>query len=382
MTHDDVYDDYADKLPEKVISKVRSEISDDKDDEFVRDALSRVHTRYQEALAAPGEDVGIVGAESIGEPGTQMTLNTFHFAGVSEVDVTTGLPRLIEILDARKTLDSEFINVYLNEPYNEGEDIQWAADQLRETLLKDVSEELTLDMGSRTLTVIPDDDRLDDLDMTVKDVSKRLKRSSRGYNMDVQPDKIVFEPGDKGDSVEEIFKLKEKLKDVRVHGIKDIEQVLAVNRDGEYMMITSGTNLKQVLKEDFVDETRTYSNDLYEIEKMFGIEATRQFIVNELQDVIQDQGIDVDVRHLLLVADAMTRSGEVQGINRYGVVKEKQSVLARASFETPIRHLIRAGMTGERDPLNSVVENVMINQPIPSGSGLTSLTVKPEDNEE
>ena len=381
MTHEDIYDEYDDKLPDQLIKRVKDELGDDADEDLVEASLERLRDEYKDALAVPGEDVGIVGAESIGERGTQMTLNTFHFAGVSEVDITTGLPRLIEILDARKTLDSEFINVYLNEPYNEGDDVEWAADQLRETLLKDVSDELTLDMGSRTLTVIPDDDRLDDLDMTVKDVSKRLKRSSRGYNMDVQPDKIVFEPGDKGDNVEEIFKLKEKLKDVRVHGVKDIEQVLVVNRDDEYMMITSGTNLKQVLKKDFVDDTRTYSNDLYEIEKMFGIEATRQFIINELQDVMQDQGIDIDMRHIMLVADAQTRSSEVQGINRYGVVKEKQSVLARASFETPIRHLIRAGMTGERDPLNSVVENVMINQPIPTGSGLTSLTVEHEETE-
>jgi DNA-directed RNA polymerase subunit A" len=373
MTH---FEDYQDKLPQKILDNVKNNLPDDADDDFTLEVLKRVHQEYKEALAVPGEDVGIIGAESIGEPGTQMTLNTFHFAGVAEMNVTTGLPRLIEVLDARKTLKSEFVNVYLNEPYNEGEETQLAADKLRETTLEDVSDEIKLDMGSLELTIILDKDRLDDLEMTVSKVSKRLKRRSRGYNMEVEKDTITFTPGKKGNSIEELFKLKEKLKEVRVHGVKGIEQVLVVKRDDEFMMITSGTNLKKILKKDFVDETRTHSNDIYEIEKQFGIEATRQLIVNELMKVIEEQGLDVNVRHIMLVADTMTKSGSVQGINRYGIVKEKQSVLARASFETPIKHLVGAGMTGEKDPLNSVVENVMINQPVPAGSGLPRLKVQ------
>lgn len=376
------FEDYEEKLPKNILDNVKSAVGEDADKELVEKVLQRVHKEYKDAIAVPGENVGVISAESIGEPGTQMTLNTFHFAGVAEMNVTTGLPRLIEVLDARKTLSSRSMTVYLNEPYNEGENVQEAADKIRETLLEDIADEIELDMSDRTLEIHLDTDRIEALGKTPKDISKRLKRSSRGYSMKVTGNKITFSPGKKGDSVEEVFKLKEKIKGVRVAGLKGIEQVLIVKKDGEFVMMTSGSNLKRVLKKSFVDETRTYSNDIYEIEKQFGIEATRKMIVNEIVNVVEEQGIDVDDRHIMLVADTMTTSGELQGINRYGIVKEKQSVLARASFETPIKHLIGAGMHGEYDPLTSVVENVMINQPVPSGSGLISLKVSHKQEEQ
>jgi DNA-directed RNA polymerase subunit A" len=125
-----------------------------------------------------------------------------------------------------------------------------------------------------------------------------------------------------------------------------------------------------------VDPSKTITNNIYEIEIRLGIEASRQLIINELMKVIEEQGLNVNVRHIMLVADAMCMSGRVLGINRYGIVKEKPSVLARASFETPINHIINAALAGETDPLNSVIENVMMNQPIPVGTGLPGLIVK------
>ena len=109
---------------------------------------------------------------------------------------------------------------------------------------------------------------------------------------------------------------------------------------------------------------------------LLGIEAARQCVMNEIQKVLDNQGIDIDVRHIMLAADTMTASGEVLGINRYGIVKEKPSVLARASFETPLKHIFNAAIVGEGDSLNSVIENVMINQPVPLGTGLPKLVMK------
>ncbi|MCX8147613.1 MAG: DNA-directed RNA polymerase subunit A'', partial [Candidatus Woesearchaeota archaeon] len=80
----------------------------------------------------------------------------------------------------------------------------------------------------------------------------------------------------------------------------------------------------------------------------------------------------------MLVADMMCASGLIKGITRYGIISEKSSVLARASFETPIKYLIEASLVGERDELRSVVENVMLNQPVPIGTGLPGLAVKME----
>ena len=151
---------------------------------------------------------------------------------------------------------------------------------------------------------------------------------------------------------------------------------MPVKRKDEFIIITAGSSLKKVLALDFVDPTRTLSNDLYEIAGTFGIEAARQAIIDEVFKVIEAQGLNVDIRHIMLVADTMCISGWIKGITRYGVVSEKASVLARASFETPIKHIINAALTGEVDYLNSVVENVMLNQPVPVGTGLPGLVTK------
>jgi len=127
---------------------------------------------------------------------------------------------------------------------------------------------------------------------------------------------------------------------------------------------------------DEVDETRTTTNDVFEVLNVLGVEAARQIIINEASKVIQDQGLDVDIRHIMLVADVMTNTGDVKGITRGGITGEKKSVLARASFETPMKHIVNASLIGEDDELNSVIENVMLNQPVPVGTGLPDLVAK------
>jgi len=154
--------------------------------------------------------------------------------------------------------------------------------------------------------------------------------------------------------------------------------VLPVKRKDEYIILTSGTNLAKVMELEFVDATRTTCNDIHEINEVLGIEAGRQAIIDEVVKVIEAQGLNVDIRHIMLASDTMCQSGRIKGITRYGVVSEKASVLARASFETPIKHVINAALMGEVDTLNSVVENVMLNQLVPVGTGLPGLLQKKE----
>ena len=118
------------------------------------------------------------------------------------------------------------------------------------------------------------------------------------------------------------------------------------------------------------------TNNIVEINAVLGIEAAREAIILEVLKVLEAQGLDIDIRHILLVADTMTTSGSVKGVTRYGVVSEKASVLARASFETPLRHVMNAALSGEEDFLDSVVENVMLNQAVPIGTGLPGLITK------
>lgn len=364
--------EYANKLPEKLLKDLEENIPKGTSPTKQKKIFAAVYDEYKSSLAEPGESVGIISAESIGEPSTQMTLNTFHLAGVSEVSVTTGLPRIIEVLDGRKNISTTAMEIYLKEPYNKGKDITKVAAQLKETSLGGFITEIDINISSATLTMTLSKEKLELAELNIKKIVKLLEKSFKGYNFTEEDVKIHIKSS-KEENINELYKMREKAKGIFVHGIKGLKQVIPVKRGEEHLIMTAGTNLKEVYKLDFVDTTQTISNDIFEVEKLLGIEAARQLIIDEINKVLDGQGIPIDIRHILLVAETMTTSGHVLGINRYGIVKEKPSVLARASFETPIRHLISAALVGERDQLNSVIENVMLNQPIPVGTGLPSL---------
>ncbi|MEM2463023.1 MAG: DNA-directed RNA polymerase subunit A'', partial [Candidatus Pacearchaeota archaeon] len=173
-----------------------------------------------------------------------------------------------------------------------------------------------------------------------------------------------------------LYKLKEKLKKTLVAGIKNIKQVLPRKKDNDYVILTAGSNLKEVMNVKGVDKERTTTNNIFEIASVLGIEAARQAIIEEAKKVIEKHGINIDEKHIKLVADAMTSSGEIKGITRVGIISDKSSILARASFETPIKHFVNAAINGASDHLVSVVENIILNQPVPIGTGLPGLLVK------
>lgn len=370
----EIFKKYQDKIPNSLIVEIKENIPDDCSLERLENILKNVVVEYKNSLAAPGESVGVISAESIGEPGTQMTLNTFHFAGVSEMNVTTGLPRLIEILDARKTIATETMNIYLKEEYAKGKDIKAISEKVKELRVEDVVEEIDINMAENKLQITLDKKKMKKVGLTSTKALSQLKKGVKAFDFDLNTEYTINVSG-KNTDITTLYKLKEKLKKVYIHGVKGISQVLVVKRDDEYVILTAGANLKDVFKLDFVDQTRTHSNNLHEVEKHFGIEAARELIVRELMNVVESQGLDVNVRHILLVADTMCLSGKILGINRYGIVKEKSSLLARASFETPMKHLINASLVGESDQLNSVIENVMLNQPVPIGTALAGITV-------
>jgi len=372
----DIYKEYKSKLPPKVIDDIKANVPAKIGVKKLRKILELTLEEYEHMSVEAGEAVGLVGAESIGEPGTQMTLNTFHFAGVAEMNVTMGLPRIIEILDGSKSLSTPMMEIYLKSPYSKGKNMKDIAMLIKETKLKSVAKEIVVNIGDFTLEIELNTKALKAVDLNPVKVTKLISTAVKGFNTKGTGDKIVMKQRGKNEELNALFKLKEKVKQVYISGIKGISQVLPVKRDDEFVIITAGTNLTGVLGLEYVDPTRTISNDLYETTKVLGIEAARQSIINEVSKVINAQGLNVDIRHIMLVADIMCANGGIKGITRYGVVSEKSSVLAKASFETPIKHLISASLVGEIDDLNSVVENVMINQPVPIGTGLPGLVTK------
>ena len=152
MAIKDVAKKYEGKMPESLIKEVEANLSKETDKEAEK-IFEAVLKEYEESLAEPGENVGLIGAESIGEPGTQMTLNTFHFAGVSELQVTTGLPRLIEILDARKTVASNHMEIYLTKDALKKEDVKILAARIKETKLSDLIKEIKIEILDNQMIV-------------------------------------------------------------------------------------------------------------------------------------------------------------------------------------------------------------------------------------
>ncbi|MDY6780145.1 MAG: DNA-directed RNA polymerase subunit A'', partial [Halobacteria archaeon] len=110
------------ELPDRLRQKVRDAVEKEEvDEDELESIIAAVESRHEDTRVDPLEPVGTVSAQSIGEPGTQMTMNTFHYAGVAEIDVTQGLPRLIEIVDARKEPETPMMTVHLKD--------EWANDR-------------------------------------------------------------------------------------------------------------------------------------------------------------------------------------------------------------------------------------------------------------
>ena len=319
-----------------------------------------------------GEAIGIVAAQSFGESSTQMVLNTFHMAGVSEMQVTMGLPRIIEIFDARKKPSSPKMEVYLNQNYNDEKNAKVLAEKIKEVTLKEISSEINLNFSDKKIEIVIDPKGLRQTHTSTKKVVERL--NDIGFKSRESANGITLNASDM--TFRDIYKLKEKLKETIISGVKGVEQILVVKKGRDYVVMTLGTNLKEILKMKEVNKDKTISNDLYEMADVFGIEVARQLIINEISDTLSSQGLNIDMRHLKLVADAMTNIGIVKGVTRMGIIAQKSSILARATFETPVKQFVNASVKGTGDKLSSVIENIILNQPIPVGTGLPGLLVK------
>ncbi len=330
--------------------------------------VSKAHTKGE---VSPGEAIGLVTAQSFGEASTQMVLNTFHMAGVAEMQVTAGLPRIIEIFDARKKPSSPKMEIYLNKEFNNEEQAKILAEKIKEVKLKEISSEVNLDFGSKKIQIVLDKDGLKRTHMTMKKAVEKL--NDMGFDVKDESSAIILDASSY--EFKEIYKLKEKLKNTIISGIKGVEQILIVKRGRDFVIITLGTNLKEMVKLKEVDSSKIVSNDLHEVAGIFGIEAARQLIIDEIKEVINSQGLDIDERHLKLAADAMTNTGDVKGVTRMGIIAQKASILARATFETPTKQFVNAIIKGQTDKLESVIENIILNQPVPVGTGLPGLAV-------
>ncbi len=372
---EDLIEKWKIKMPLRLIEKTLELLPENITKKEAEEKLKKVRETWIKSLLEPGEGIGVVTAQTFGERGTQMTLNTFHYAGVAEMNVTTGLPRLIEILDGRKDISTKMMEIYLEEPSkHDPEKTKEFALKIKETPLQELLEEIWIDLTNLQLHAKLKENPT--IKVTPEKLQKILETSFKTFKFSIKNNEIIAKPKGKSEAINNLYRLKSKIKKVVISGIRGIKAVLPVRRGDEYIIVTSGTNLKAILKLKGVDKYRTLTNDIFEIASVLGIEAARQAIFREIKKVVEEQGLEIDERHISLISDLMCFSGKVKGVTRYGVVKEKPSVLMRASFEIPIRHFVDAAISGEVDELRSVIENVMVNQPTPIGTGLPGLTIK------
>lgn len=339
--------------------------------------LSRVRTQFEGALIEPGEAVGTVAAQSIGEPGTQMTLKTFHFAGVAEFTVTQGLPRLIEIVDARRNPSTPMTEVYLDEEHRK--DLEKAKDvarKIRLTRVEDIASNYSLDYSEMIINIEIDLELLHDKGLDIETAKATIEKVKK-IEVTAQGNIITVNP--KIEKIKDLQKFASKLRQMPIKGLLPIKrtQITKDPEKGEFVIYTEGTDFVKTLRIPGVDQKRIYTNHTYEIAETLGIEAARNSIIKESMAVLKAQGLDVDIRHITLVSDLMTSNGDVRQIGRHGISGQKTSVLARASFEITVKHLLEACLQGEADNLRGITENVIVGQMIPLGTGAIDLMMNP-----
>ncbi len=380
----------SERLPKRIYDELETKLKETAEKygltpEEAKSIIEHVIIEYENSLIEPGEPVGTVAAQSIGEPGTQMTLRTFHYAGVRELNVTLGLPRFIELVDARREPSTPMMTIYLDEEHRYSEEkAKEVARRIEFTRIVNVASEIDIDLARFAIVVKLDPVMLNDKGVTVDQVKKVLEKLKLGEVKEDPNDPytllVMLEPSEMV-SIIDLQKKRDKILNAKIKGIKKIRRVIiqstVVDGKTEYYLITEGSNLKEVLDVPGVDAKRVRTNNIHEIEEVLGIEAARLALIEEMKNVLDEQGLDVDIRHLMLVADIMTHTGRVRQIGRHGVSGEKSSVLARAAFEMTSQNLFDAAVRGEEDNLRGVTETVIVGGVINMGTGMVELYMRP-----
>lgn len=361
---------------------------------FIRLCLDK----YKQAHVEPGHAVGAVGAQSIGEPGTQMTLKTFHFAGVAGMSITQGVPRIKEIINASKTISTPVITCPL-ENKKQIEVAKVVKARIEKTFVCDVikfiEDEWLADRGQLILEL--DMEALQDMHLGIgaADIAeailrhKKLKIDRQDVNVgptyieicvrntwqDVAEQKRLQRNNKSSAMIEStsdlllrVNYLRRMLPTVAISGYPDASRaIIQTSETMEHTVLVEGYGLKQCMTTEGVIGTQTRTNNVMEARDVLGIEAARTTIAKEIGEVMGD--MDIDLRHMDLLADVMTYKGDVLGITRFGLQKMRDSVLQLASFEKTADHLFEAAAGMKTDRIEGVSECIIMGQTMTIGTG-------------
>ncbi|KAI5116058.1 hypothetical protein M0805_002844 [Coniferiporia weirii] len=356
--------------------------------------LELCRIKYQKAKIEPGSTVGAVGAQSIGEPGTQMTLKTFHFAGVASMNVTLGVPRIKEIINASKKISTPIISCRLANNTSEAS-ARIVKGRLEKTLLGDVAAVLEEAWAPEYtyIGIIVDMDAVQklQLELTLDDIKWAIVAAKK---LKVKQESIIVIPRknrlriyvDGPDKFYRLRELRRVLPSVAVKGIHSVQRAIINIKDkddhrgkkGDKEMLVEGYGLQRVMVTDGIVGEQATTNHIIETAAVLGIEAARSNIVNEIQFIMKEHGMSIDPRHVMLLGDVMTYKGEILGITRFGVAKMKDSVLMLASFEKTTDHLFDASAYGKTDSILGVSESIIMGNPAANcGTSMPSLVTPP-----
>ncbi|KAJ3108015.1 hypothetical protein HDU97_002595 [Phlyctochytrium planicorne] len=344
--------------------------------------------KYIAAKMEPGTAVGAIGAQSIGEPGTQMTLKTFHFAGVASMNITLGVPRIKEIINASKKIATPIITAQLLPGTNQDERaVRVVKGRIEKTTLEDVTDYIEEIVSSNecAIRLKIDTEAISKLQLEVSldSIVDSLLRARKLKLTDAKPNSVkvrVIDPkGDKATTFNMMQSLKRQLPKVPIKGIPTVSRAVISKidpKDSKLQLLVEGSGLLEVMGTEGIEGKQTRSNSIVESCTILGIEAARTKIIDEIVYTMESHGMTIDKRHVMLLADLMTFKGEVLGITRFGIAKMKDSVLMLASFEKTTDHLFEASFHGKKDQINGVSECIIMGIPMGIGSGIFQLLQK------
>ncbi len=396
--------------------------------------INQVKHRFYDSIAHPSEMVGVVAAQSIGEPATQMTLNTFHLSGVASASkAVRGVPRMKELMSVTKNIKTPAMTIFLRDDCNNDDKKSTVVlNNIQTTYFRDIVKSTKVYYDPNDFNTTVDEDKFfvetyrelmnEGLMQKARlypwllrfefDRSSMLERDISMmdvYNIvtefyedmvhvmfsDDNSNNLIFrikieDNGDERDIITEIKALERSiLENLIIKGVSKITKVvknptnvakyerstMAIESKQEWILETAGTNLLDVLGLKEVDAIRTISNDINEIYELFGVEAARQALYNELQSVINDAGLYVNYRHVALLVDTMTNRGYMLSIDRHGINRADIGPFAKCSFEETTDMLIKAGIFAEVDRINGVSANIMLGQIPPAGTGDSEILI-------
>ena len=386
----DKYRDEIDpELPEKVITEIASRLEKNYKEipeEKYRELIVKADEMYKKRLMVPHESAGVVAAHSIGEPGTQMNMRTFHNAGVANILTTQGLPRLVEIVDARHSstpsMDIPLKGLLPGERLNDTEVARQISYNIEATKLIDIAD-IETDTTDMQLVIRPALSKMDKRGISVDDIVAKLKENRVLKTVPIEKredDSITVSCPPENPSYKVLQALSKAVRSSIIKGIEAVERAIIVEDkvNGGLKIVTEGSDLRAVLAVDGVDTSKVRTNDICEIESVLGIEAARNSIIEEASGTLSDAGLTVDIRHIMLVADIITNIGYMKAIGRFGISGKKSSVLAKASFEITTKNLMIAAMSGVVDDIAGVAESIIVGQPVTLGTGAVNIIYKPK----